>query len=73
MGFKSKEIIIRATMVLNEHPKYLDKIILATIGHEPCYGTINLVGTFFSQRFFIGNPTSFAIPMHHYAVAEKKN
>ena len=73
MGFKSK-IMIGAPLVLNELPKYRDKIImLATIGHEPCYGTLILVGTFsFVEGFFIGDLTAFPISMHHYAVAEKK-
>jgi len=78
MGFKSKEIIIGAPLVLNELPKYWDKIVMfATIGHEPfMYGTF--ISAFssdilFCLRLFIGDLTALPIPIKHYVVDEKKN
>ena len=77
MGFKSKEIIIGVPLVLNELPKYWDKmIIFVTIGHEPfTYGTLILAFSsdiFFCQMLFIGDLTELPIPMNYYVVDEKK-
>ena len=76
MGFKSKEIIIVAPLVLNELPKYWDKMVMfATIGNEPfMYGTLFqhlAVIFYFCRRLFIGDPTALPVPMNHYAVDEK--
>ena len=52
MGFKSKENIIGEPLLLNKLPKCWNKMItFATIGHEPCYGTIILA--FSSDIFFV--------------------
>ena len=44
------------------------------MGHEPCYEVNPHSGSdIFYRRLFIGYPTAFPIPMHHYAVDEKTN
>ena len=51
MGFKSIEIIIGAPLVMNEPPKYQDKMImLATFG--PFNMNPVMVPSFFGGQFF---------------------
>ena len=66
MGFKSKEIIIGAPLVLNEFPNYRDKMImLATfrpLGMNPVR-VASLLGMVFSWgRLFVGDLTASLFP-----------